>query len=301
MKKLWAVFTILLAFTLTTEVAHAKRFGGGKSFGRTYQTTPYQPNRSSADMPAQRQQAAGQAPAMPGKKSMLGGLLGGLLVGGLFAALFAGGAFHGLQMMDILIAAALAFVAFKIFRLMRQGNAPANAPVSVPQPAYARAGAPVGTSASASVPPVFGNRRDNLVSSAPVSAGSDAVPMTLPLGFDTPAFLDGAKEHYRTLQDAWNQNDLAKIEEYATPALYAELVAERASLQGAQHTEVIRVDSELVRADEKFGLAEVSIRFTGRYRDTVEGVEEDFTDVWHLERDGSNAENPWLITGIQSA
>lgn len=226
---------------------------------------------------------------------MMGGLLGGLLVGGLFAALFAGGAFEGLQFMDILIAAALAFVAFKIFRLMRQGSASANAQVRTPQPAYA------GSSAPTSAPPVFGNRRDSFVSSTPVSTGSDAVPMSLPLGFDTPAFLDGAKEHYRTLQDAWNQNDLAKIEEYATPALYAELVAERASLAATQHTEVIRVDSELVRADEKFGLAEVSIRFTGRYRDTVEGVEEDFTDVWHLERDGSNAENPWLITGIQSA
>ena len=35
-------------------------------------------------------------------------LFGGLLVGGLFAALFAGGAFEGLQLMDILIIAALA-------------------------------------------------------------------------------------------------------------------------------------------------------------------------------------------------
>ena len=294
MKKLWAVFAIVLAFTLTTEMAHAKRFGGGKSFGRTYQTTPSQPSKSTADAPAQRQQVAGQ-PAKAAGKGMMGGLLGGLLVGGLFAALFAGGAFEGLQYMDILIAAALAFVAFKIFRLMRQGKAQASAPVRVSQPAYA------GATASASVPPVFGNRRDSVVGSATVGAGSEAVPMTLPLGFDTPAFLDGAKEHYRTLQDAWNQNDLAKIAEYATPALYAELVAERANLPAAQHTEVIRVDSELVRADEKFGLAEVSIRFTGRYRDTVEGVEDDFADVWHLERDGSKAENPWLITGIQSA
>lgn len=289
MKKLWAVFAILLAFTLTTEVAHAKRFGGGKSFGRTYQTAPSQPSKSSADTAVKSQPMAGQTAG----KGMMGGLLGGLLVGGLFATLFAGGAFEGLQFMDILIAAALAFVAFKIFRLLRQGNAPAGAPVRTPQPAYA------GTPNAA--PPVFGTRRDNFVSSSPVSAGGDAIPMSLPLGFDTPAFLDGAKEHYRTLQDAWNQNDLAKIEEYATPALYAELVAERASLPAAQHTEVIRVDSELVRADEKFGLAEVSIRFSGRYRDAVEGVEEDFTDIWHLERDGAKAENPWLITGIQSA
>ena len=131
MKNLWAVFAIMLAFTLTTEVAHAKRFGGGKSFGRTYQTTPSQPSKSSADAPAQRQQAAAQSAAQPAKaagKGMMGGLLGGLLVGGLFAALFAGGAFEGLQFMDILIAAALAFVAFKIFRLLRQGNAPAGVP-----------------------------------------------------------------------------------------------------------------------------------------------------------------------------
>lgn len=289
MKKLWAVFAILLAFTLTTEVAHAKRFGGGKSFGRTYQTAPSQPSKSTADAPVKSQPMAGQTAG----KGMMGGLLGGLLVGGLFAALFAGGAFEGLQFMDILIAAALAFVAFKIFRLLRQGNAPAGAPVRAPQPAYA------GTPNAA--PPVFGTRRDNFVSSSPVSVGGDAIPMSLPFGFDTPAFLDGAKEHYRILQEAWNQNDLAKIEEYATPTLYAELVAERARLPAAQHTEVIRVDSELVRADEKFGLAEVSIRFSGRYRDAVEGVEEDFTDIWHLERDGAKAENPWLITGIQSA
>lgn len=295
MKKLWAIFAILMVFTLTTEVAHAKRFGGGKSFGRTYQTAPSQPSKSSADVPQQRQQQMAGQPAKTAGKGLLGGLLGGLLVGGLFAALFAGGAFDGLQFMDILIAAALAFVAFKIFRLMRQGKASASAPVPTPQPAYA------GVSTPSSAPPIFGSRRDNVASSVFGSSAHVAVPMNLPLGFDSPAFLDGAKEHYRTLQDAWNQNDLAKIEEYATPALYAELVAERASLAAAQHTEVIRVDSELVRADEKFGLAEVSIRFTGRYRDAVEGVEEDFTDVWHLERDGANAENPWLITGIQSA
>lgn len=292
MKKLWILMAMLLTFTLTTEVAHAKRFGGGKSFGRTYQTAPAQPGRAAADAPAQRQNMA-TPPARPAGKSMMGGLLGGLLVGGLFAALFAGGAFEGLQFMDILIAAVLAFVVFKIFRLMRQGSA---APASVsraPEPAYAGAGA-------VTPAPVFGQRREN-VSASSVVTGSNAVPMTLPLGFDTVAFLDGAKEHFRTLQDAWNRNDLAKIEEYATPALYADLVAERASLAATQHTEVIRVDAELVRADEKFGLAEVSIRFTGRYRDVVEGVGEDFTDVWHLERDGAKAENPWLITGVQSA
>jgi len=300
MKHLWGIFAVLLVFTMTTEVAHAKRFGGGKSFGRTYQTTPAQPSKSTADAPAQRQQAAAQpaTAAQPGKaagKSMMGGLLGGLLVGGLFAALFAGGAFEGLQFMDVVIAAALAFLLFKLFRMLRQGQAPAARQTAPAQPAYAGAGSP---SSSA---PLFGNRRDQFVSGGPVGGGSVSVPMNLPLGFDTPAFVEGAKAHFHILQMAWNQNDLAKIQEYATPALYADLVTERASLPAAQHTEVLWVDAELVRADEKFGLAEVSIRFSGRYRDVVEGIEEDFTDVWHLERDGAKAENPWLITGIQSS
>lgn len=295
MKKLWAVLAILLTFTLTMETAHAKRFGGGKSFGRTYQTAPA-PSRSAADAPAQRQQAAAQpAQAAQGSKGkgMMGGLLGGLLVGGLFAALFAGGAFEGLQLMDILIVAVLAFLAFKLFRSLRQGSGP--------QPAYAgaaRQSAPVPTPVSA---PVFGSRRESAAAGPIATAGSPAVPFNLPLGFDTPAFLEGAKSHYSILQEAWNKNDLARIEEYVTPALYTELKAERASLAGDQHTEVLSLDTALVRADQQFGQAEVSIRFSGRYRDTVEGVEEDFTDVWHLVRNYSKADAPWHISGIESA
>lgn len=296
MKRLWAaVLAILLTFTLTMEVAHAKRMGGGKTFGRTYQTTPTQPSRATADAPAQRQQAAAQ-PAKTAGKGMMGGLLGGLLVGGLLAALFAGGAFEGLQLMDILIIAVLAYLAFRLFRSLRQGNAPA----ARPQPAYA--GAAAATAATAArqpaTPPVFGSRRDSI---APVvTAGAVAVPFNLPMGFDTPAFLEGAREHYRILQDAWNKNDLPRIQEYVTADLYAELKAERATLPGDQHTEVLSVNAELVRADQQFGEAEVSIRFSGRYRDAVEGIEEDFTDIWHLMRDYSKDDAPWHITGIES-
>ena len=307
MKKLWMILAILLTFTLTMEAAEARRFGGGKTFGRTYQTAPAQP--SSAGAAAQRQQASGlpssptAAPAArtPGR-GLMGGLLGGLLVGGLFAALFAGGAFHGLQLMDVLLMALLAWVAIKVIRSLRQGGAQ----TGTAQPAYAHAGAAAGAAAAArqSAPPVFGSRQAAAeapaASSLSAVAASPAVPFNLPLGFDTPAFLTGATEHYRILQDAWSRNDLAKIREYVTPELYADLQAERATLPGEQHTEVMTVNAELVRADQQFGEAEVSIRFSGRYRDTVEVVEEDFTDIWHLMRDYSKDDAPWHITGIES-
>lgn len=293
MKTLWALVAILFTFTLVVDEAEARRMGGGKSFGRSYQTAPA-PSRSTADAPARKQDMAGkQAPGAG--RGMMGGLLGGLLVGGLFAALFAGGAFEGLQMMDILIIAALAFVIFKVIRGMRQGPAPARGP----QPAYAGAGQQTPSQPS-SPQPVFGASREAPADAPVSSAAAHAVPFNLPLGFDTPAFLEGAKDHYRILQDAWNKNDLPKIQEYVTPELYADLQAERAALPAEQHTEVLSVSAGLVRADQQFGNAEVSIRFVGRYRDTVEGVEEDFVDIWHLERDYSKDDAPWFITGIQS-
>ena len=124
--------------------------------------------------------------------------------------------------------------------------------------------------------------------------------MNLPHGFDSPAFLAGALEHYRTLQDAWNRNDLVKIREYCSPELYDLLRVERASLPAEQHTEVLSVDVAVVRADQAFGMADISLRFTGRYRDAVEAVEADFTDIWHLERDTRQDGAPWLITGVES-
>lgn len=285
MKNIWTIFAMLLVFVLApVQEAEAKKFGGGKTFGSTRQTAPQQPaNRPDAATPPQKAPAGTAANA--GKKGMVGGLLGGLLAGGLIAALL-GGAFEGIQLMDIVILGLLAFV---IIRLMRR-RAPAQAQTpplySGPQPDLRSTDA---------IPPA----RDTLFGS---SGGgfSASVPFNLPPGFDLNGFLAGAREHYRILQDAWNCNDLAKIQEYVTPALYNDLRAERATLHGEQHTEVLFVDAELVRADHDGREAEVSIKFSGRYRDTHEGIEEPITDIWHLQRDLTRPDAPWYIMGIES-
>ena len=59
------------------------------------------------------------------------------------------------------------------------------------------------------------------------------------------------------------------------------------------------VDAEIVRADQSFGIAALSLKFSGRYRDTVEGVEEDITDTWHLQRETTVDNAPWIIVGIE--
>lgn len=289
MKNIWTIFAMLFVFVLVpVQEAEAKRFGGGKSFGSSRQTAPATPaNRPDAASPSQKTPAGNAANA--GRKGMMGGLLGGLLAGGLIAAML-GGAFEGIQFMDILIIGLLAFV---IFRLLRRKTA-AHAPQTAPAPAYSGP-QPDQRSSFDAVPPA----RDTLFGSGSGGFTASSIPFNLPAGFDMNGFLAGAREHYRTLQDAWNKNDLAKIQEYVTPELYNDLRAERATLQGDQHTEVLFVDAELVRADHNASEAEVSIKFSGRYRDTHEGVEEAITDIWHLQRDLTRPDAPWHIIGIE--
>lgn len=267
---------------VTSPVVEAKKFGGSKSIGKSHKTAPAQP--AATNTPT-------TAPAgAPGKKGMMGGMLGGLLAGGLLAALFMGGGFENIQIMDILIMALVAFVLFKIVRTVMASKAgaqqrPAYAGASQPSPNMQREAAEQTGSANSG-----GNGFGQ--------AASD-VPFDLPAGFDLPGFLEGARSHYKTLQLAWNENDLSKIQEYVSIDLYNELNSQRRELTGDQHTEVMFLDAELVRATHNANLAEVSVKFSGRYRDTVEGVEEEIKEVWHLERNVTQANSPWLIVGIE--
>ncbi|RXJ74963.1 preprotein translocase subunit Tim44 [Veronia nyctiphanis] len=297
MKRFFAMFALMFVVVTAAPHAEAKKFGGGKSFGKSYKTAPApksQPQKNSLDQK--------QATKSSSKKGLMGGLLGGLLAGGLLAALFAGGAFEGLQFMDILIVAVIAFILFKIFKSMmaakngamrQQGPAMAGTSGEKKgyfhenQNAFRESAAPQSESG-------FGSN-----SAGGFGAVSNDVPHNFPPNFDMTGFVNGARDHYRTLQEAWNSGDLAKIQEYVNPELYNELSKERASLSGEQHTEVMFVDAEIVRADHDQATASISLKFSGRYRDSHEGVEEDITDVWHLERDLKVPNAPWLIVGIE--
>ncbi len=299
-KRFASFMAIIMAFSFVfnVPVADAKKFGGGKSFGRSHNTAsaPKQP----ATAP---QQGSKQTAAQSSRKGMLGGLLGGLLAGGLIASLF-GGAFSGLQMMDILILALLAFVLFKVFRSMNRAKA-----MAAGHGSNSAHFTPEQNQPSPSLGQLFGQNReqqdDNFGQAAQTTLpqtgfGTSDVPMNIPEGFNLSAFMNGARDHYRTLQEAWNKNDLDTIREYLDPELFLQLKAERAALDGDQHTEVMFVDAELGRADYNDTVAEISVRFTGKYRDTVEGVEEDITDIWHLQRSLKEPNAPWLIVGIEA-
>ncbi|EGR0711930.1 DUF1517 domain-containing protein [Vibrio alginolyticus] len=289
MKRLFSIVALLMFTVAVTPIAEAKKFGGSKSFGKSYKTTP---------APKQQQQNTNtvgkdQTTKSSSKKGLMGGLLGGLLAGGLLAAFF-GGAFEGIQFMDILIIGLIAFVIFKLMRGMlgaKQGSMNQHRQ----QPAF-------GGNASKFEQPNMQNfeQQPNTNNGGFGGFGAQTdVPHNYPPGFDQAAFINGSREHYRILQGAWNHNQLETIEEYVSPSLFEDLKAERAKLDGEQHTDVMYVDAEIVRADYDANKAQLSLQFSGRYRDTVEGVEEEIEDIWHLERDLTAPNAPWLIVGIQ--
>lgn len=274
--------------------ADAKRFGSG-GFGKSFKTSPFKKQSSpfqqkkadKADKESGSQNNAVPSKAAPANgaakgKGMMGGLMGGLLAGGIFAYLLGSGAFEGIQFMDILLILVVAFIAFKLFR-------------SFARPAPAAAGYGAQPSAQQSA--------HNQFRQAPQQAAMEGemnTPMNVPAGFNQHAFLQGALEHYRTLQQAWNQGDLNLVSEYVSPELYAELHNQRKAMDVAPQTEILDLEAELVRADQTAAAYELSILFRGRCKDEIEGSEDGIFDVWHLQKDAANADAPWIIVGIEA-
>ncbi|MGB0866333.1 MAG: hypothetical protein ACPGSC_07475, partial [Granulosicoccaceae bacterium] len=184
--RFFALFTLVFGLLMApVNDAEARKFGGFKSFGKRQNTHQTQPSKQT-NTPANN--AAGS-----GRKGMMGGMLGGLLAGGLLGALFFGGAFEGLQIMDILIFAGIAFLLFKLLR------------------SKANAGAGAGMQRQAAgAPGIDASSMTGGASAAPGAATGD-VPFNLPAGFNAEQFLDTARSHYRELQQAWNDYDMDKV------------------------------------------------------------------------------------------
>ncbi|WP_110656905.1 Tim44 domain-containing protein [Salinicola halimionae] len=269
----------LLGFSAAVDHAEARRLGGGKSFG-SYSRSVQQPTptttRSNAAAPP-RQPSAGL--------SRFAGPLAGMLAGGLLASLFFGGAFDGFRMMDMLLIALVAFIAFRLIAGRRR-HAPAGHGDS--GQSYNAAQDNAAQNGAGSQPAAF--MGGNATGTSTNGIASE------PEWFDRERFLTGAKEHFTTLQRAWDNNDLSQIQEYVTPELYNLLKAERMAQPANNRTEIVRLFAELGSVQEIKDEAEATVLFHGVLDEN--GEETEFNETWHLKRalrDGS----PWYVQGIE--
>ncbi len=277
MKRIFTLLTLVIFSTgLVAFDAEARRMGGGKSFGKQRSL-----NQQTAPRPAQ---PPASTPS-PAGGSKWGGALAGLAAGGLLAALFMGGAFEGLNMMDILMLAIIIGVVFFVMRMMRR---PQSAVPSRPMQFS-------GLNANESVNTPAIRSLDTTTANGPFKA-----PVNIPADFKVAPFLRNAKVSFIRLQAAHDAGDLNDIREYTTSEMLAEI-----SMQIKEHglnqkkTEVMSIDADLLNVETTEDLAVASVRFSGQLRDGLNVAPEDFDEIWHVQKDLKDADSVWLLAGIQ--
>lgn len=290
MKKILPFLTaLIIGLGLSLQPVEAKRLGAGQSMGQQKQSFAREATPPSAPTSAGTSKAAPTAaPATSGASKWMGPLAG-LAAGGLLAALFFGGAFEGVQPMDILLIALLAFGIFMVVRAIRAKAAQAQQQAGYQ---YVAAGAPYGAA-------------QQTAHTAPVAAaGFDRSRTALsdtPAWFDEHSFLQGARTHFIALQMAWDANDMEKVREYFTPDMFEQLRAQRAEMGDANNvTDVQSLDAQLLDLVREGDVITASVLFQGRVREDG-NMPEDIAEIWHVQHAADSAQGDWLISGIQQA
>lgn len=267
---LFAVFFLGLSMIVVSFDAEARRFGGGRSFGKA-------PSHYSRQATPNKPASTPTKPAAPGKSWM--GPLAGFMAGGLLASLFMGGGFSGINFFDIIIVALLAFFVIRFLRSRMQAQQAGN----TNQPSINA------FQGQDNNQPVFGSH-SNMSTSEPINA---------PAWFNEGSFLAAAKEHFMSLQGHWDGNEMNKIAEYVTPEMLTFLRQEREQDgTGFQSTYIDNLAVVLDGVDDNADKTIATVTFTGVAKTSRFDQGEAFNESWRMEREqGDN--KPWLIAGIR--
>lgn len=269
---------LCIGLTLSID-ANAKRFGGGKSSGAA---PTHQTRQAAPATPAAAPTAPGRAPAAASGASRWLGPLAGIAAGGLLASMFMGDGFEGMQILDILIMALIAFLVFRFIAARRRQQ----------QPKMAAAGhAPFQREAHAqpAQPSIFGG------SAAPAAAPA----INAPAWFNEQNFLAAARNHFQSLQQHWDANEMDKISEFVTPQMLDFLKRERAELgDGFQSTYIDNLQVQLEGGDDRADKTIATLTFHGVSKTSRFDQGEPFSESWNMER--AQGENqPWMLAGIR--
>jgi predicted lipid-binding transport protein (Tim44 family) len=253
--------------------AEARRLGGGRTIGAQRNVTA--PPQATPAKPAQ--QAAPAAAATTGSKWMP--ILGGLALGGLLGAMFADSPILSTIVSAMLIGL-LVFAALALIRMLRAPRAEAR-PLQY---------AGLGSETVAAPPPSQATGFD-------VRASAGAPRAGIPAGFDVGGFLRAAKSNFIKLQIANDTGNLDELREVTTPEMYA-VLSEDLRSRGAQQTDVVTLNADLLEVATEGERHWASVRFSGLVSEAPGAAPASFEEVWNLSKpvDGSSG---WQLAGIQ--
>ncbi len=300
MKSLFNFFTILLASTTLLisgmDVAEAKRLGGGKSFGSKFSFSQPLKKNSMAKTSAQQKPSSPAMQQNTARKQQLAqrggvmGMLGALALGGLLGVLFMGGAFEGVNFMDILIISLIIFLLFKFLSRRSQQ-----------QPAVAGGYGPTDLDDLGDIDNHQQQRSgsNQLGGNDNTGEGSsiDELRNISPKQFDQAAFIEGAKSCFARLQQAWNEGDLSDIRQFTTDHVFGEIQDQHQAGESHGKTEIVSLDAELLSSNDLSSKQEAIVLFRAELTedDTSHCIEE----VWHFIKPANSQQTTWFLDGIQ--
>ncbi len=262
--------------------AHAKRFGMGSSFGKSFS----RPHVTPAPKPGLSQKA-GNTGKTAARGGMMG-MLGGLAMGGLLGALLFGGAFDGINMMDILL---LGGIAFAIFWFMRKK-------ASATRESFAYAG---GQQPQAQQP------QQDAFTASPEAAQVSAMPRP---ELDEEQFVAAAKDIFVRMQAAWDRKDMDDIRTFCTPEVASRIALDMEALGiTVTRTEVAMLHARILdgwlEADDEW----VAIEFTSLLKeetlsqdgDVLETESNDLKETWLFRHKAKTDDPTWYLAGIQQS
>mgnify|MGYP003386561633 CR=1 FL=1 len=327
--KFFSLILVGLMTLASMDADAARRFGGGRSFGKqsgnvtqrdAAPTAPGGATQNAAAKPAPANAAPGAAGAVAPRRpfgAMLGGLAAGLGLAWLAHSLGLGEEFG-----QILLFGLLALAVMVVIRMVMraragganrsrspfafQGAADASNAVTPSQYSPDKVGNDAsarpwerGVTAFQSNSPVSGST-GSIIGSALVGSQNWGVPA----GFDTEGFLVAAKRNFVTLQDAWDRSDVVTLRSMMTDEMVGEIksqLAEREAHQDGQpnRTDVVTLEAQLLGIEDMGDGYMASVEFTGIIREQPSAGPSPFREVWNMTKPKAGSAG-WLVAGVQA-
>lgn len=298
LNKLIRMFAIILALSVFSTLsmpddADARRFGSGRSIGRTTTVRPSAPAgvTSSQQNFQQRQQSSAinnnAGAAAMNRSGMFGGLFGGLLAGTLLGSLLGGGGAGSGGLLDLLLIGLVVYFGIKFFKNRRQINTNQNN--TSQQNDYYNQQPTQNFQA--------GNNSawDNLRS----ERSENTAPYTSTGTFNTEEFLEGAKKLYVRMQESWDMRDIKDIKQFTSPIMHKDIEEQFAEDPNPSKTEIILINPSVLEVKQEGDYEQVAVLFDVLLKEAESPANEQVKEIWNFSRNKTQKGN-WVLDGIQS-
>lgn len=303
LNKIIRIFTVILALSVFStfampDDADARRFGGGRSIGRTTTVRPSAPAGVTTNQQRFNQQqnsamSNNAGAAAINRRGMFGGLFGGLLAGTLLGSLLSGGGFAGGGLLDLIILGLIIYFGLKFFRNRQQKNNQSSSRSSSYGNEYSSQDInqnPMQNQTSSAA-----SAWDNLRSERPQQPTASSAAGT----FNTEEFLDGAKKLYVRMQESWDLRDIEDIKQFTSPIMHKDIEEQFKEDPNPSKTQIILINAGVLEVKQEGDYEQVAVLFDVLLKEAESPENEQVKEIWNFSRNKAK-EGTWVLDGIQT-